>query len=231
MNEQSMAPLSPPVLSTTDQVFRSLYDAVISLRLPPGTKVSETEVAKQLDVSRQPVRDAFFRLSSLGFLLIRPQRATLITRISERAVLDAVFTRTALEVECLRIMMATLADAGVAALRENLEDQQAALTATDPAEFHVVDEAFHELLCHLAGHPQAWALILEHKAHMDRIRFLTLSQDRRKQVLAEHRALVDAIVARDAPLAERRLRAHIAAIRTVIPQISKAFPSYFETDE
>ena len=103
MTNPAMTPLSTLAPRTaTDQIFDVLYSAVISLQLPPGTKVSEAELAKQLDVSRQPVRDAFFRLSKLGFLSIRPQRATQVTRISEKAVLDAAFVRTAIEAECLR---------------------------------------------------------------------------------------------------------------------------------
>lgn len=83
MPEAEFVPVGlTPATSATEQVFQSLYAAVVTLKLLPGTKVSEAEVARQMDVSRQPVRDAFFRLSELGFLTIRPQRATLISRIS-----------------------------------------------------------------------------------------------------------------------------------------------------
>lgn len=69
--------------SVADQVFEGLYDRIVSLALAPGTRLSESEVAKVFDVSRQPVRDAFWRLSKLGFLTIRPQRATLVAGISK----------------------------------------------------------------------------------------------------------------------------------------------------
>ena len=62
--------------SVADQIFATLYHRVITLELPPGARLSEAEVARQMGVSRQPVRDAFWRLSQLGFLTIRPQRAT-----------------------------------------------------------------------------------------------------------------------------------------------------------
>ncbi len=55
------------VPSITDQVFEEMYRQVVELSLPPGTKISEADVARQLGVSRQPVRDAFYRLSQLGF--------------------------------------------------------------------------------------------------------------------------------------------------------------------
>ena len=47
-----------------DQVFEALYRQVVTLALPPGSRLSEAEVARAAGVSRQPVRDAFFRLSS-----------------------------------------------------------------------------------------------------------------------------------------------------------------------
>ncbi|MEM9522893.1 MAG: GntR family transcriptional regulator [Pseudomonadota bacterium] len=227
MTDLAIVPLATPVQSATDQVFRSLYDAVISLKLPPGAKVSEAEVAKQLNVSRQPVRDAFFRLSKLGFLSIRPQRATLITKISEQAVLDAVFTRIALEVECLRVALVRLTEGDLGNLHDNLARQRKALNSADPSEFYALDEAFHETLCEIAGHPHAWNLIQEQKAHMDRVRFLTLSERRRRQVLTEHVALAEALEARDPVLAERCLRAHLTDIRTVLAALRKRYPEYF----
>jgi len=62
--------------TAADGVFESLRNDIISLRLEPGTKLSEVEIAKQNDVSRQPVREAFIRLSNMNLLLVRPQRAT-----------------------------------------------------------------------------------------------------------------------------------------------------------
>lgn len=215
-------------ISATDQVFDALYDAVISIKLPPGTKVSEAEIAKQLGVSRQPVRDAFFRLSNLGFLSIRPQRATLITQISLRAVHDAVFTRTALEVECLRVAMAAASDSLVIDLEANLALQRDAASA-DRDDFHALDEAFHETICNAAGHAHVWSLIKEQKAHLDRIRYLTLSEERRNTVVEEHDVILQAIRSGDAASAESRLRAHIGDARNAAQQILKRFPEYFET--
>lgn len=232
MPELTLAPLAPqPVQTATHQIFRALYDAVVSLELPPGTKVSEAEIAKQFDVSRQPVRDAFFQLSRLGFIAIRPQRATLVTKISERAVLDAAFIRTAIEVECLRMAMQTPGAHDIRRLRETLAQQRDTIDDADPAAFHACDEDFHALLCEMAGQGHAWELIQEKKAHMDRVRWLTLSVDRRHAVLAEHTAIVDALEAGDTVEAERRLRAHLGDIRKTLPLIRQAHGAYFEGAE
>lgn len=229
MNDLTFTPLRSPSGSATDQVFDALYEAVILTNLPPGTKVSESDIAKQLDVSRQPVRDAFFRLSNLGFLAIRPQRATLITQISVRAVHNAMFTRTALEVECLRNAMADNRDALIEALTQNLTRQKQS-NPEDAASFHALDESFHEAICTHSGHAHVWALIRAQKGHLDRIRFLTLSQLRHPHVISEHQTILDAITTNDSQAAETLLRQHIKGVIHILPQIITAFPEYFDND-
>lgn len=54
--------------STADLVHEELYRQIVALELPPGTRISEQEVARRIGSSRQPVRDAFYRLSKLGLL-------------------------------------------------------------------------------------------------------------------------------------------------------------------
>ena len=227
MNDPTIPPLTVTESSATDRVFRALYDAIVTVKLPPGTKVSEVEIAKQLDVSRQPVRDAFFRLSNLGFLAIRPQRPTLITQISLPAIRDAVFTRTALEVECLREAAAKNRKGLIEALSANIEDQKAA-HGKEAVDFHVLDEAFHELICTMAGHDHVWSLIREQKAHLDRLRFLSLSEARQQFVIQEHDAILNAIRSSDDTQADALLRAHIAAITDLLPDILARHQDYFE---
>ncbi|WP_375259707.1 GntR family transcriptional regulator [Citreimonas sp.] len=231
MPDITLEPLAAPApQTTTDQVFETLYSAVVSLKLPPGAKVSEAEIAKQLDVSRQPVRDAFFRLSKLGFLLIRPQRATLVSRISERAVLNAAFVRTAIEAECTRLATERRTDEDIARLRANLQRQEQALGVEDAGVFHGLDDAFHRMICTIAGHAHAWDLIQEQKAQMDRVRFLTLSEKRRRDVRAEHGVIVDAIASGDPDEAERLMRTHLADIRRVVSQIRHDKAAFFEEE-
>ena len=74
--ENVLSPLNR--LSVADSVFDELHRQILTLELQPGSKISEADVAKALGVSRQPVRDAFYRLSKLGFLSMRPQVATTV---------------------------------------------------------------------------------------------------------------------------------------------------------
>ncbi|KEO58366.1 GntR family transcriptional regulator [Thioclava indica] len=227
------APLPLPQLDqnartlVTDAVFNHLQQQVLALALPPGTKISEVEVAKQLGVSRQPVRDAFYRLSKLGFLDIRPQRATMVSLISPKAVLQARFIRNALEVETVRTAVTALTDDDLAALRDLIEQQRAAMAKRDKESFHTLDDQFHREICTRAGLGFTWELIAENKGHMDRVRMLSLSfasQD----AFHDHEKILAALEARDIDGAAQAMRVHLARILDQIDRIQADHGELFE---
>ncbi|WP_428644012.1 GntR family transcriptional regulator [Roseibium sp.] len=222
---KALEPLKIPTVA--DTVFEELHQQILSLELAPGTKVSEVEVAKAFGVSRQPVRDAFFRLSQLGFLSIRPQRATVITKISEAAVLRARFVRTALELACLRAALEVISDDDIKDLDVLLKDQQAAVTAGERQLFHRLDDDFHRRLCAISGHEYVWSLIREQKAHMDRVRFLSLASGA-QIALDDHIDIIAAIRDGKKELAEARLTTHLGRIQTILGKIRSENPDHFE---
>ncbi|MGV8936559.1 MAG: GntR family transcriptional regulator [Allorhizobium sp.] len=216
--------------SVTEQVFEQLYHQVVELDLQPGTKISEVEVAKQMGVSRQPVRDAFYRLSQLGFLLIRPQRATVVTHISEKGVQQARFIRTALEMETVRAAAENISDRQMDFLDELMVEQQKAIDSGDKVLFHALDDDFHKHICDMSGHDFAWALIRDSKAHMDRVRYLSLSFGA-PIALEDHRLIMAALRARDGDQAAAAMREHLSRIKTIIGRIRESYGSYFAEDE
>ena len=88
-----------PASAIAPQIYSRLRDAIIRNGFGPGDRISESEVARACAVSRQPVREAFIKLSGEGLLAILPQRGTIITKINYTAVLDARFLREAIEAE------------------------------------------------------------------------------------------------------------------------------------
>ncbi|WP_380058238.1 GntR family transcriptional regulator [Falsihalocynthiibacter sp. SS001] len=213
--------------TTTDQAFKVIKSAVIRLELLPGSKISEAEVAKNLGISRQPVRDAFYRLSELGFLNIRPQKATTVTLISEQALLDARFNRTALEVECLREAMRKMTATDMDALKTLVAEQSDAIKVNNQLLFHELDDQLHKTIAEIAGHPNAWCLVKNQKVHLDRVRYMTLSK-RAEIAHQEHVQIVESICNRDLAQAEERLRAHLYSVVRLVEDVRKAHPEYFD---
>lgn len=232
MSEIILSALTPTAAavrlpSVADQVFEGLYDRIVSLALPPGTRLSETEVAKAFDVSRQPVRDAFWRLSKLGFLTIRPQRATTVAGISEAAVLQARFIRAAIEVETVRVAAGCLGAEDLAALAALIEAQEGAVAAADKPRFHALDDAFHREICARSGLGFAWGIVRENKAHMDRVRFLSLAFGV-DIALAEHQAIFAALARKDADGAAAAMRVHLERITIDLPRLRASHAGYFD---
>ncbi len=215
--------------TVTDQVFSELYRQVLSLELPPGTKMSEVDVAKAMGVSRQPVRDAFYRLSKMGFLLIRPQRATTVSLISPRAVVQARFIRSALEKETVRAAAVQLSDDDLRALNGLIGAQDDAIKAVDKTKFHALDDEFHRQICIRSGLEFAWELISENKGHMDRVRILSLEFALR-DAWDDHVLIFNALSARDPERAAEAMQSHMARILRQIDRIRAAHVALFEEE-
>lgn len=204
--------------SITDQIFEVLYARVVNLTLPPGAKLSEAEVAAQMGVSRQPVRDAFYRLSQLGFIQIRPQRATIVTQISTEAVMQAYFIRSALEEATMRIAALRLQPTDWDGLDRLIQLQEVASRADRRTEFHALDDQFHHDICAASGKEFVWNLVRDNKGHMDRARFLSLSYGSSTAYI-EHREILAALRARDPEAAAAAVRTHLSHIEHILERL------------
>jgi DNA-binding GntR family transcriptional regulator len=230
---QKAKPVSFPALkpeqapTVADQVFKVLHQRILTLELPPKAKISETEVASQMGVSRQPVRESFKRLARLGFLDIRPQSGTTVSLISEEAIEKARFIRTALECEVVRTACDVISDDKLPVLKRLLDGQADAIDRNDRDTFHALDEDFHHALCDLSGLGYVWDLIQEYKAHMDRVRMLSLSATKKSLAFKEHQEIYEAIRDHDPDKAASVMEAHLSRIRVLIDQIKDENHAWF----
>ena len=215
--------------STTDLVFNELYEDIVSLRLLPGAKISEAEIAKRMGVSRQPVRDAFNRLVNLDLLLIRPQRATTVRRFSITEISNTRFVRLAVELEVVEQACAVRSDQFAEALDDNLSQQQAAVDAGQEDTFHALDYAFHKLICDFSGRPLAYEIIEKCKRQVDRLCLLSLGRDHEAQaVLDDHRAIAEALKAGSVNKARAQVRRHLGRLDDTIAEIYQKNADFFE---
>jgi len=216
-------------LTATEEVFRKLKADIISLRLKPGSKISEVEVAKTCDVSRQPVREAFMRLGELNLLEIRPQRATRVRKISHQDLCNTRFIRAAVEVEVVRVACKVATPESLELIAENLKQQQAAVDAGDTESLKSLDYQFHGLICHAADCAHAFKIISENKAHTERACTLELANAQGMQeVLEGHTGIFDAISDRDEETAVVRTRVHLRHLDATLSTASKNYPDFFE---
>lgn len=147
-----------------EDIFGFLQGEILSLRLRPGDKLSEADVAARFGVSRQPVRDAFSRLANLDLLVIRPKRATEVKRFSTREIEKSRFVRSAVEERVLRRAAERCDLVGGARLDMALAEQEQVLKKEDVEAFATLDYSFHKTLCEIAGVDFAFDVILAEKS-------------------------------------------------------------------
>lgn len=213
----------------SDHVFETLFGQIVRLELLPGTKISETEIAKSFGFSRQPVREAFTRLANLNLLLIRPQRATIVRPFSREIISNARFVRAAIELEVVREVARNRDMSVDAELRSNLRAQRTAISREDAEAFHDLDYQFHKLLCRASGHAFAFDIIAANKAQIDRLCMLSLTSQKAMETLyADHEALLDALFKGDDEAGTRILRTHLDRLTPTIDALYTTHRSYFE---
>lgn len=213
--------------SIADQVYARLKSEIVALVFSPGDILSETDLGNALRVSRTPIRQAIKRLSDEGFVESVPQYGTIISYLDIDKLMEAQFMREALECALVR-RAAGHAGANRHALGALLAAQEAA-ASEDLAEFYALDQEFHRLICEMAGLPGAWKTVEVAASHLSRVRRLSLPVPFVPgEAVAQHQAIVDALVRKDPDAAEAAMRAHVRNILKVLPHLKKANEALFE---
>jgi DNA-binding GntR family transcriptional regulator len=150
--------LTPPVgLTALDdsnlvgQVARILTQAILAGRLPPGAKVAEAAVARELCISRAPVREAARLLERQGLLVANPRRGFFVRKL-EAADIDEIYDlRICVECHAGVLAAKNLTAQTRDALRRQLDILYETADLDDPARQVEEDYRFHRLICEIAG--------------------------------------------------------------------------------
>jgi DNA-binding GntR family transcriptional regulator len=211
------------------QLFTLLRRSIAELRLPPGSALSEKEIAASYGVSRQPVREAFIKLSEAGLVEIRPSRGTFVVKISVREVANARLVREAIETEIARHAARLATPHQLDALRDLIGRQKAAAAAGDYAGFNAFDEGFHRALGDIVQNDFALRIVEAARFQTDRVRLLSLPDASPLNVLIDqHEAILAGLVARDEEAAARAMSRHLREILIALPSIAAAHPEFFD---
>ncbi|MBA8824325.1 DNA-binding GntR family transcriptional regulator [Saccharopolyspora lacisalsi] len=214
--------------TTRDVVVADLRRRILDLTLPPGGALAENELAKELAVSRTPVREALILLVNEGLVEIYPQMGTFVSRIDPAAVADSQFVREALELASLHELVPVIEPTQITTLRGILAQQRLAVDSADVDQFFDLDERFHRTMMELAGHGSAWSVVGSAKAHLDRARRACLPvADTLERMVQQHTDIVDQLAAGDLDDTDRSLRSHLREVFRDIDAVKSLAPHYF----
>ncbi|HET7443637.1 MAG TPA: GntR family transcriptional regulator [Solirubrobacterales bacterium] len=217
---------------TRVQVYVALRDAIVRGQLEPGQRLSENTLASEMGVSRTPIREGLSLLREDRLVETVPQLGSFVARVDPAAIADAQFIRESLECAAIRLSAKVAGEADIAELEENLQNQDRAIAQGDLDAFYLLDDSFHHALCDLSGHRSVWTVSERAKAHLNRIRRLSLGMPNYlEEMLSEHRQVLDAVASHDPSQAEMHLRAHLRTVLREVPRMREEHPDYFERPE
>ena len=205
-----------------DRVFTRLQDDIVRGEIPPGSKVSETELAGRYGVSRGPLREAIRRLESRKLLEREVHVGTRVASLSFEDLIEIYYVREALEGQAARLAAERMTDQEVAGLHQVLaQHEQQQDIREDTAYFQREgDLDFHYRIIQGSHNRTLIRMLigeLYHLVRMYRYQFSTTA-NRPQKALHEHRRIIEAIESRDAEMAELLMRRHISRARENIEQ-------------
>lgn len=196
-----VAPL-PASLSLAEGAASSIRENILDGVYQQGQHLVETELAKQLGVSRGPVREALKVLSLEGLVAIEPHRGVFVVRLTELDVWEIYELRAAIESRAAALMAQQPQAEKIDLLREQLASLEASAQEGDVSAVARGDLKFHELLCELSGVGRLHATFVQNVPVMrtlfdlDQRLYSSLSE-----IAEQHRPLLEVISAGDAEAA------------------------------
>jgi len=208
----------------SDSVFEVLRDSILTRVFRPGDRLDVKAVATQLGVSPTPVKDAINRLAAEGLIDIRPRSGTYVAEMSPQAVAEVFEIRRALECLAAETLVPRVTPDLIERFEALFEALDLPMDDEDSRRLH--DESnveFHLLIVQASGNQRLLELYHSLNAHLTiaRIHLRRRPDDARlAQEHREHRAIVDAIAARDAKrlvdvLGQHIKRAGVALVEDV----------------
>ena len=211
----------------TSRVCDALREAIVSLEFRPGEALDKQAIALRLGVSRFPVGEAMTRLSAEGLVDVIPQSGSRVSLIKISDARENMFLRRALEAEAVRRLAPIGDPALIAALRQNLGYQRAAIVSNDSLGFHRFDLNFHAILLDWLGFERVRKAADTARLGLERVRRLLNSRRRMDDTLAEHVAIAQALETRDADAAAKAVEAHLGAVMTELESFARQKPELF----
>lgn len=220
---QAIMMQAPKEPTQTDIAYERLRADILSCRLRPGTRLRINEIAREFEVSLGAVREALSRLAAENIAVATAQKGYTVAGVSAADLIDLTQTRIEIEGSCLRRSIAAgeieWETSLVAALHRlqrlpEREPTDQSRLSDDWSRAHYV---FHEAL--VAACPSAWMLRLRAMLYAQSERYRRLSVPLRRterDVVAEHKGIFDAALARNADLAVERMAQHLSLTTEIL---------------
>ena len=192
-----------------EEVAELLRQRIFQRELEPGSWIDELKIAEEYGISRTPLREALKVLAAEGLVTMKVRRGAYVTEVNEKDLRDVYHLLSLLESDAAGVVAER---ASAAELRE-LQTLHAELeSAVDDREtFFAINGRFHMRILEISDNRWRSQMVADLRKVMKLNRHNSLlKQGRIEDSLNEHRAILAAMVARDASATARAMQAHFA---------------------
>lgn len=204
---------------SSDFIYSDILDRIISLKLNPGSKISENKICEEYNVSRSVIRHIFARLAQINFLTVYPQRGTYVNYIDLEYIRNALLIRLSIEKEILyRFMQKEDKSDTITKMKENMRQQEKFYHENEYLmEFKELDEEFHNYIIMSVENNAILPLINDHLLHISRWRNVYIKSGYKlSKLIDEHKSILEAIEANDTERALRCMTNHIDTVSGIV---------------
>jgi DNA-binding GntR family transcriptional regulator len=194
--------------SLRQRAYEELRQQIVDLRLAPGSRLVERDLAAELDVSRIPLREALQLLQQDGLVVLVPRQGAVVSPFGVNDVRDLFDVRESLEVLAARLAAERADAAGLARLSDQLDAARAATVRKDRPAIALANARFHQMIVDLAANPLLESMLRPLEARTQWLFHLTKDRDPGRQC-QEHEEILAAIAARDSKRAAESAFHHV----------------------
>ena len=205
-----MSALSLAPRALYEEVAELLRQRIFSRELEPGSWIDELKIAEEYGISRTPLREALKVLAAEGLVTMKVRRGAYVTEVSDKDLADVYHLLALLESDAAGVVATRGSDADLAELQALHEELKAA--TQDRERFFKINERFHIRILEIADNRWRLQMVADLRKVMKLNRHNSLLKSGRiSESLAEHQAVIDALLSRDAALTQARMHTHFLA--------------------
>lgn len=221
---ESLTPLSDR-LQLGGRVYKVLANSIVSGKVTSGSQLRPDVIARQLDVSTTPVREAMHRLESDGLLVKVPYQGWHVREFTEKEVRELYEFRAALERFSIRVACKRITPQDVRWMHKHQLAGKAALKSNDMEEYRVYNRDFHRAILRIAGNSYLKSAMAQVALQSEMLSAKTINiSGRPLKAVEEHARLIDLMEHRRMGEAEEAIELHImTALEAILYLSSRTF--------
>ena len=195
-------------LTLSEKIYNLIVESILKKELKPGERVTELELAKKFGISRTPIREAFRKLQSEGFLNIIPRKGAVVSEITEERIVEFYEVKGILEAYAGKLALKYITDKDIQELEAiNNELEMIALSNSkeDLKRFISIHNKFHERFVNISKN-QVLIETLKHLVEKySKFRIMVAYSTMLIDIVNEHKEIIEAFKKKDEKLVQEKI--------------------------